>query len=403
MGTFSYIAYDREGVRHQGELSGLNAESAKFKIKELGMIPTAIVPVNTAASRFHRLGWLERRPGLGDIEFMTSQIAILLKNGIKIDKALEIARKGIKNSRLKKTVDEVYNDVRRGTPLSLAIEKKPEVFDPLYVSSVKIGEATGELAKVFANLAANLNFRRKIHAKTRQAMVYPGIIFIVCLLSIVFIFDFIVPKFAVIFADMPNIPFYTEILLKVSRLFRRYQYFIPVVAAGIAILLAKSGKKERVKRVVDALLLKLPVTRQLSYTLENLRFVSSLAILLKSGVLLNDALGYAVHSVSNFQLRKRLLTVKNEIQQGKKFSQALEKTDFLPEIFDALLEVGEQTGNLAEVLTELENRLQDNYENLVAALITIIEPVVIIFMSLIVGSVVIVMLLSMVSINDINF
>ena len=403
MEKFIYTAYDGAGARHQGELSAINTESAKFKLKELGLIPVKIDHADTAANKVNELLRFNRRPRFTDVEFLTSQLSLLLKNGIRIDRALETAKKGIKNNRLRKIVDEVYDDIRRGTPLSRSLEKNPDVFDPLYVSIVRIGEATGQLADVFADLAANLNFRQKISAKTRQAMIYPSIIFIVCLLSVLFIFNFIVPKFSILFSGTRDLPIYTDILIRMSDIFRRYQFIMLAAIIGLSILMVRIRKKDRLKRWIDVLALRIPITRQLCYTLENLRFTSSLTILLKSGVVLSEALDYAVKSIGNVFLRKQLMIVKDEIKQGKKLSVAMAKTGFLPDMFDGLMEVGEQTGNLSEVFSEMEQRLKGLYEDRVTGLITIIEPIMIIFMGLIVGSVVIVMLLSMVSINDINF
>lgn len=403
MEKFIYTAYDGAGARHQGELSAINTESVKFKLKELGLIPVKIDHMDTAANKVNELLQFNRRPRFSDVEFLTSQLSLLLKNGIKIDRALETAKKGIKNNRLRKIVDEVCDDIRRGTPLSVSLEKNLDVFDPLYVSIVRIGEATGRLADVFADLAANLNFRQKISAKTRQAMIYPSIIFTVCLLSVLFIFNFIVPKFTVLFSGMTNLPIYTDILLGASDIFRRYQFIMLIAIIGLSILMVRIRKKDRFRKLMDVVVLRVPITRQLCYTLENLRFTSSLAILLKSGVVLTEALEYAVKSIGNIFLRKQLMIVKDEIKQGKKFSAAMAKTGFLPDVFDGLMEVGEQTGNLSEVFSEMEKRLRSLYEDRVTALITVIEPIMILFMGLIVGSVVVVMLLSMVSISDINF
>ena len=147
----------------------------------------------------------------------------------------------------------------------------------------------------------------------------------------------------------------------------------------------------------------MPITRGLCYTLENLRFASSLAILLKSGVVLTEALDHAVRSVGNVYIRKKLLMVEKEIREGNKLSDSMAKANFLPDIFTGLIEVGEQTGNLSEVFSEMEQRLRATYENSVTSFVTLIEPVMIILMGLIVGSVVVTMLLSMVSISDINF
>jgi len=403
MKNFVYTAYDGAGARHQGELSAINTESAKFKLKELGLIPVKIDHVDTAANKVNELLQFNRRPRLSEVEFLTSQLSLLLKNGVKIDRALEIAKKGIRNNRLRKIIGEVCDDVRRGTPLSVSLEKNLDVFDLLYVSIVRIGEATGRLPDIFADLASNLNFRQKISVKTRQAMIYPSIIFIVCLLSVLFIFNVIVPKFTVLFSGMRDLPIYTDILLGVSDIFRKYQFIMLAAIVGFSILIVRIRKKGRFRSLMDVVVLRVPITRQLCYTLENLRFTSSLAILLKSGVVLTEALDYAIKSIGNIFLRKQLMIVKDEIKQGKKFSAAMAKTGFLPDVFDGLMEVGEQTGNLSEVFSEMEKRLRSLYEERVTALITVIEPIMIIFMGLVVGSVVVVMLLSMVSISDINF
>ena len=202
---------------------------------------------------------------------------------------------------------------------------------------------------------------------------------------------------------MRDLPIYTNILLGVSDIFRKYQFIMLAAIVGFSILIVRIRKKGRFRSLMDVVVLRVPIIRQLCYTLENLRFTSSLTILLKSGVVLTEALDYAIKSIGNIFLRKQLMIVKDEIKQGKKFSAAMAKTGFLPDVFDGLMEVGEQTGNLSEVFSEMEKRLRSLYEERVTALITVIEPIMIIFMGLIVGSVVVVMLLSMVSISDINF
>lgn len=403
MEKFIYTAYDGAGARHEGEISAINLESAKFKLKELGFIPIKIDKPNITAGRVKDILQFNRRPGFSDVEFLTSQLSLLLKNGIKIDRALETAKKGIKNNRLKRVVNEIYEDIRRGTSLSVAIEKYPDIFNPMYVSTVRVGEATGRLAYIFEDLAANLNFRQKIRARTHQAMIYPSVIFFVCLLTVIFIFNFIVPRFSVIFSSMEGLPIYTDILLTVSYIFRKYQFFMFASIVGVFILMGRVKEREQFRRLIDGLGIRLPFVKQLCYALENLRFISSLAILLKSGVILTEAIDYAVKSISNVFIRKKLLTLKDEIRQGKQLSESIAKTGFLPDIFYGLIEVGEKTGNLSEIFSEMGERLRTLYENRVTGLITIIEPAMIILMGLIVGSVVVVMLLSMVSISDITF
>ncbi|RLB67096.1 MAG: hypothetical protein DRH03_11420, partial [Deltaproteobacteria bacterium] len=164
MRNFTYTAYDGAGTRRQGELVAGSRESAKFKLKERGLVPVEINREGGAADRVNKLFQFNRRASLADVEILTSQLSLLLKNGVKVDRALENVGKGIKNSQLKKIVGQVCDEIKRGVSLSRALEKNPTVFDSLYVSVVRIGEATGKLAEIFAKLAANLSFRQKVSA-----------------------------------------------------------------------------------------------------------------------------------------------------------------------------------------------------------------------------------------------
>ena len=402
MEKFLYRAYDQSGVRREGEIPALNLASARSRLKQLGLIPTHIeIAGQTSQSRGLRLP--SRSPGLEEIEFITTKLSLLLRNGIKIDRALENTRRSITHPGLKKIIGKISDEVRQGTPLSEALKPYPEIFDPLYVSLVKIGEATGKLGEVFAELSQGLKFRRHINARTRQALVYPILIFCVCIGSVVFIFDFIVPRFAGIFSEFATIPVYTQILLTSSEFFRRWQAVLLLAPPLILFLLLRLRRRPLVRQALDQIFLRLPLVRTLCLTLENLRFASTMAILLRSRVVLTEALDYAVKAIGNRILQRRLTPVRNEVRQGARFSQAMADCGFFPETFDGLLEVGEETGNLDEIFTEIEQRLREDYENQIAGLLTLIEPAMIIFMGLMVGSIVLVMLLSMVSINNISF
>jgi len=402
MDNYSYKAYDQAGAVHQGKIPATDLDSARFKLKESGMIPVEILLAQPEQGGLATALRFERKPGLAEIELLTSKLAILLENGVKIDKALGIAINGIANRKLKQIMTEVHEEIRRGASLSDSLAKYPDIFDPLYLSIVGIGEAAGSLANAFGSIASNLAFSRQIRSRTRQAMLYPAIIFLVCLLSLLFVFNIIVPKFSTIFASNGELPVYTSLLLSASDFVRSYQ--IPMLAVIILfpLLLSKLGKTGIFKRAIDLIVLKTPVLSSATMTLENLRFVSSLAVLLKSGVVLSDAIEHAVRSIGNKIIRKRLQTVKDKVRQGQKLSETMSQTGFLDESFDGLLEVGEQTGNLTEIFLEMEKRMRTEYENRLDNLLTLIEPLMIVVMGIIVGTVVVVMMLSLVSVNDIG-
>ena len=403
MKNFRYKAYDPSGMLKQGELQAVSPESAKFKLKEDGLIPVSISDAQKGWAPLKEQLTIETRPKTADIEELTNRLALLLKNGIRVDRAIEFALKGIRNRRLGKIMDTVHSDIRKGDRLSDTLAKFPEVFGTLYISIVRVGEQSGELAQSFDYIASNLAFHKTILAKTRQAMLYPLVILLVCLGAVLFVFNVVIPRFSSIFEGMENLPGYTQLLLAASDFFVKYQLVIFPALAAALIGLWWMRDHERVKGVQHTLAARVPVVRSLTNTLENLRFASALAMLLASGVVLSDALEHAVDAVSNRHIKKRLLSVKPRIRQGEKLSETLEAVGFLPDAFDGLVEVGEQTGNLTEVFREMEARLRADYENRVASLITLIEPIMIVVMGLIVGSIVVALLLSIVSVNDLVF
>jgi len=405
MQEFKYKAYDRAGTAHQGEITALSAESARLKLKEQGLVPVSVKPpASTPPAIQSFFFWGRgRAPGLSEVEFWTSQMALLLHNGVKVDRALEITRDSIANQNLKKTTRRIHENVRAGMSLADAVRMSPEVFDTLYASVVDIGEKSGGLADAFTELATNLSFRKEMVARTRQAMAYPAVIFAVCILSVVFIFNFIVPRFEPLFGRMEAPPLATVILLQTAHLFTRYQWIGLFLICLAPFGLKRLGKWPVFRHMMDGLALKMPVTRHLVYTAENLRFASAMAMMLNSGVLLADALGYAVATIGNTRIRHRMLTVKESVRQGAKLSEAMAKTAFLPQAYEGIVDVGEEAGRMATVFRDMEGRMRTAFEQRLTSLITFIEPLMIIFMGLVVGSIVVIMILSTISLHEISF
>jgi general secretion pathway protein F len=405
MQQFHYKAYDSAGAMHQGELEALSFESARLKLKEQNLVPVSIhVPAaaGPAVSRIFFPG-RSKKPGLAEIEFWTSQMALLLHNGVRVDRALDISRKAVAHGGLKKITGRIHENVRTGMPLAEAIGRHPEIFDNLYSSVIDIGEATGRLADAFSELSANLSFRKEMASRTRQAMAYPGVILFVCLLSVVFIFNFVVPRFEPLFGRMENPPLATRMLLQTAELFTRYQWLGLVLICMAPFVLPRLAKISRFRQLFDALALRIPITRRLVYTAANLRFASAMAMMLNSGVLLADALGYAVATIGNTRIRHRLQMVRESVRQGGKLSQAMARTSFLPEAYEGILEVGEEAGRMAAVFKDMEVRMRSEYEQRLSGLITFIEPVMIIAMGIVVGGIVVIMILSTISLHEISF
>ena len=405
MDQFAYRAYDPAGAEHQGDITALSIESARLKLKEQGLIPVSVRPASESVSVLQKVFSFGRgkKPRLEEIEFWTSQMSLLLHNGVKVDRALDITRNALTSSGFREVTARVHEDVRTGMALGDALRRHPEVFEELYASVVDIGETTGRLAEAFGELSANLSFRKEMASRTRQAMAYPGVIFAVCVLSVVFIFNFVVPRFEPLFGRMEDPPWATVVLLNFAEMFTRYQWAGLVLLCLAPFLLRRFAKLQTFRNMLDGAVLRIPVTRYLVYTAANLRFASAMAMMLNSGVLLADALGYAVATIGNSRIRHRMLMLKESVRQGAKLSDAMAKTGFMPRAYEGILEVGEEAGRMAEVFRDMEARMRSEYERRLSSLITFIEPLMIIAMGLVVGGIVVIMLLSTISLHEISF
>jgi general secretion pathway protein F len=403
MKKYRYRAYDASGVLKEGEKTGVSRESVKFKLKETGYIPVSITDAGSQANHLKDKLRVRISPGTEQIEELTSRLSILLKNGIKVDSAIQYAQKGIASPRLKDIMEGIHDDIRKGIKLSDSMEKHPDIFDALYVNMVRVGEESGNLARSFSDISDALKFQRYIRSKTRQAMIYPMIILFVCAGAILFMFNFVVPRFSSLFEGETEIPFYTRLLLDATDFFRHYQFLVLIlfIASFVCLYLIKDNI--RVKSMLHYIAAGTPLIKNLTFTRENLRFASTLSMLLASGVVISESLEHAVDSVSNIYVKRKLGVVRKRVRHGEKLSQVLMDAGFLHVTFEGLVEVGEQTGNLAEVFSEMKQRLQKDYEDRINALLTFIEPAMIVVMGLLVGSVVVGLLMSMVSINDMVF
>jgi type II secretory pathway component PulF len=399
--SFRYEAYNKEGLKIEGVMEAPSIPFVKANLKREGLVPVRVEESGEERPLLRHLK-LKRRVGLSQLEFFSSEISILLKNGIKVDRAIDIVRKGVKEEAFRRIVESVYAEIRHGVPLSKALAKESEVFNPLYVTLVSIGEKTGKLAEAFSDLERNLKFQKQLASKVKQAVFYPAFILLFCVLALVFIFNFIIPRFSALFDTGAQIPFYTQLLMDFSSFFRAYQLPIYLGFAAFLLLLPKLARTEAFKKAMDYALYRAPGVNSLLLNLENLRFSSALRVLLQNNVVIDEALGYAVDAVGNRYLRNRIRFLQADIKKGVDLSQVLTKTYFIPTSFISLIEVGEHSGNLGEIFQELEERFRIRFEENVVRFTTIIEPLLILMMGCIVGSIVIAMLMSIISIQDIS-
>lgn len=400
MNSYVYSAYDRYGGKIDGNIKANSLDAAKQELQKQKLV---IVSIKAESSGL-QLNFLptSNKLSFDELEFITSELSILLKNGIKIDRSLEILYRNKKNLAAAKVLNSLYKAVKSGESLSDAMEREGDNFDALYVNLVRMGEASGTLPIVFERLADDLKFRSELRKKIVQSLTYPVVIFAVCILCVLFIFNYIVPQMSGLFEGLNEIPSYTQFLLSLSSWMQNYQWYLFIGLAMSGFALVSGIKKGYLKSRLDSILLKTPLKGAV-LIVERIRFNSALAMMLEAGISIDKALELSAGSVKNADIRQGLLSARESVKKGESLTSSLSRSPVYPDFFQSLLEVGEESGKLQPVFDEITVRSRSDFENWTNSMTSILEPLLILTMGGIVGSVVVTMLLSILSVNDVGF
>ena len=222
MQSFLYTAVDNVGARTSGEISAVTKTAAVSELASRGLM---VAKISERKASFSPLANGNRKLGLAELERFTAELGLLLKNGVRLDKGLSVLVKNTQNGAEQQFLQQVLDDVRGGEALSSAIGRFPDLFSDTYRNLVKAGEASGRLDEIFLQLAQDIKFQRKLQNQVLQALTYPAVILFVCILSVVFVFNYIVPQMAPLFAGAAQLPGYTVFLLSASEWLREYQLY----------------------------------------------------------------------------------------------------------------------------------------------------------------------------------
>lgn len=396
MPIFRYEGFDRSGARVSGDIEADSLSAARQQLKQQGYMLSLL-----AADQPQRESWFgARKVKLADIEFLMTELSVLLDAGLKIDKGLELLRKSNQKPALGHLLNKLSQEVRTGQQLSQALAAADDVFDPLYVNLVSIGEATGKLPEVFRSITADLAFKRELQQKVMQALTYPAVILLVCISAILFIFNYIVPNMESLFSSQADLPGYTQLLLSSSAWMRQYQWWL---AGGIIVLVMSFlslRQQPVVQQQMQSWVLRLPVLSSSTLLVERIRFNSGLSMMLNAGVAVDQALELSAGNIRNKVVRREIEIAIQKVKRGELLSAALRQTRLYPLFFASLLAVGEESGELSRIFNEIAQRSQREFSAWVTRMTSLLEPLLILFMGGLVGSVVVIMMLSITGNSD---
>jgi type IV pilus assembly protein PilC len=411
MPTYKFEALDTTGGEVKDSVSALSEEEAQQKIKQMGYFVTKITEMADGKKKQKGKGLVKVRKksrtftigGVSNKQLctFTRQFSTLQDAGLPVLRSLKILEHQMRPGVLKNALIDVVDDVESGSTLSEAFAKHPKCFDRLYVNMVKAGEAGGALEIILQRLA---DFKEKAQSLKRRitgAMVYPIAVITVAVLILCFIMIYIIPKFEKIFADFQmKLPAITEALMATSKWFATYWYVIPLVPLGWWLLI----KLIRLNRIgnycLDRIYLWIPIIGTIIEKTVVARTTRTLGTLVSSGVPILEALSIVRETTTNAVFEKMYTRVHDSIREGETIAQPLKESRLVDDMVVNMVDVGEETGELDTMLNKIADVYDEEVNVLVESLISLLEPVMIVVLGLIVGTIVIALFLPLIKLLE---
>ncbi|MBM2833794.1 MAG: gspF [Candidatus Brocadiaceae bacterium] len=405
MSIFQYSAVDNKGQTVKDRIEASGVDDAIAKIRALGCFPTNVKEVHirrkagetpgttsTPAKKRREISFSIGGVKSKELTTFTRQLSTLQDAGLPIIRGLKILASQMKKGLLKKTTLRVIEDIESGNTLSGAFAKHPRVFDKLYVNVVKAGEAGGALDIILQRLA---DFREKTERLVRKiisAMIYPTVVMVAAAGILIGLMIFIIPNFAKIFEELNlELPLPTKMLITFSLILKTQWMFIPAVPFGAFVLYKILGKIKKIRIVIDKTKFKLPIFGIIINKSTVSRFSRTLATLTSSGVPILDALTNVKDATGNAAMAQAIQNIHDSIRGGESITKPLRASEICDAMVVNMVEVGEETGELDKMLTKVADNYDDEVDRAVEAMVSLIEPMMIVFLGGAVGFIVIAM------------
>lgn len=394
MPRFSFVAKKPSGEVVTGTLSAGDSDSVHQNLKDKGLIVESIDEETEPKSLSDYLPFL--KPGVSSKELLvfTKYFCILVKAGIPVLKSLKIVEDQTANPTFKTILAKITEDVTGGSSLFMAFDAHPHVFPPNYRNLIRIGEESGALHEVLVRLHEALNKEMKLKGKVQGAMVYPAVISFVAITVVAFLLIGIIPKFVKIFKSSgKDLPLITRIVVGSSNMLVDYWYLLPVVIGGGLFLFKLFYSTRSGKITVHSILLKVPAVGPMLLRYNVASFATNLDMLSRGGASLTNSLKLSIKSLTNEAMKVRLEAVVGNVEAGQPVAKALEEADIMPTLVLQMISVGEETGALNEMLETITEFYEEEIDSAVAKVLSLIEPMFILFLGVVVGTIVIAMYL----------
>jgi type IV pilus assembly protein PilC len=386
MTAFMYTARDAQGVLKSATLEAANREEAISQLKKQRL---NVIKIDEQTKK--KKGG---KVGMRDIVIFTRQFSTMINSGLPLVQAMGILAEQSENPNLREITKQVVFDVESGNTVADALRKHPTAFSELYVNMVAAGEAGGILDTILMRLAVFMEKNDALIRKVKGAMIYPGVIMTVAGGAIIVLLVFVIPTFQRMFAEVGiPLPLPTRIVIGMSKALASYWYLMIAAVVALGYMLKKYYATQDGKLVIDRLALKAPVLGDVLRKSAVSRFTRTLGTLIGSGVSILDGLEITAKTSGNRVIQDAIMESRSSIAGGETISAPLKKSQVFPPMVISMINVGEQTGGLDEMLTKIADFYDEEVDAAVSGLLALMEPVMIVFLGVVVGGMVIAMYL----------
>jgi len=420
MSSYSYVAVNPEGTETRGTLDVPDQIEAVRRIKEMGLFPTKVLaererrcvfPKSAAASPSRRRAHTQTSrfafPGFGArvpvaaLTVFTRQTATLMDAGMPLLRGLRTLHEQEENRTLRRVIAAVSESIESGSSFAEALTQFPKVFNPLYLNMVKAGELGGALELTLTRLAEFMEKAQKIKGKVKAALFYPCAVMIVAAAILTVLMVFVVPRFQEVFnglLDGRQMPGFTLLVLHTSQTVKSHLALVAVIAVTACVLFASLLKTKWGRQVFDRLKLSFPALGPVFRKIAISRFARTLGTLVSNGVPILQALTIARETAGNVVIGKVIGNMHERVKEGDPMAPTLKASGVFPPMVAGMVDVGEQTGTLPEMLMKVADNYDDEVDNATSAMTSLLEPIMLVFLAVIVGSIVVAMFLPLIRI-----
>ena len=403
MPSFDYRAVSPQGEVKTGHMPAANKEEVATRLQDMGFIPMSVkqgkgAPAGKAKIQF-KLS--KRKLSRKDIADFTRQLSILVGAGLQLDRALAVILQVSSEPLLVELIENLQNEVRGGAALSTALLQRPDLFPDFYINLIKAAEMSGKLSHSLDEISLFIEKSQALREKLVSAMVYPAILVIVTLLSLAVIMIFVLPEFSQLFEDMDApLPASTAFVLGITDFLSSYWLVILALVGGVTVYFQQRSKDQAWLYNKDRRLLTSRLTGDLVKKINMAFFSRTLGTLLSGGVPLLAALGIAKESLRNRVLKDKLEDVTASLKDGSGLAEPLIATEVFPEFALQMIQVGEETGKLDEMLIRVADIYDQEVSTSTERMLSVLEPVMIIGLGLVIGGIIMSILVAILGIND---